>query len=253
MSNNTEVVPGLFFSMNKIEGLYDNVASMERTEHGITLACIITLPEYEASYPENVPVHEIKFEMHHSFLRMYETGLNSIDYKNFPGYMQPEVCCNTQLIVSEIVNSRHRGAFRTMFLHSKAIELFLCFARNTAPENFDCASCRFLGRPVEKEKIVKARELLLKSLQHPPTISELALAAGINQCYLKKGFKELYQTTIYDFIQEQRMLRARLLLNTNRYTVSQVAEEIGFSGVSSFSTAFKKHTGVFPSELLQAL
>ena len=106
-------------------------------------------------------------------------------------------------------------------------------------------------KPTEKEKIFKVKEIILNSLNNPPTIQEISLSIGMNQCYLKKGFKEIFGTTVYEFVQEQRMLKAKLLLSTTDSTVSQVADCIGFSSPSNFSLAFKKFTGVFPSELRQ--
>ncbi|MDQ6609353.1 MAG: helix-turn-helix transcriptional regulator, partial [Bacteroidota bacterium] len=143
------------------------------------------------------------------------------------------------------------GAFRNMFLESKALSLLLCFQKCNTTNQPDCGSCKFLANPIEKEKIIKAIEIILSRLNHPPTIPELSIQIGINQCYLKKGFKELFGTTVYDFVQEQRMLKAKMLLSTTALSVSQVADTIGFSSASNFSGAFKKYAGVFPSELLQ--
>jgi AraC-like DNA-binding protein len=136
-----------------------------------------------------------------------------------------------------------------MFLESKALGLLLCFQKCNTKAQTDCASCKFLVKPLEKDKIFKAKEIILSRLNNPPTIQELSLEVGINQCYLKKGFKEMFGITVYDFVQEQRMQKAKLLLTTTNHTVSQIADQIGFSSISNFSSAFKKHTGVFPSEL----
>ena len=163
--------------------------------------------------------------------------------------MQHDLCPNTQMILHELINCKLLHPLRNMFLESKALSLLLCFQKCYSANENDCASCKFLTKPVEKEKILKAKYIILKQLATPPTIQELSVEIGINQCYLKRGFKEVFGTTIYDFIQEQRMLKAKMLLSTNSLSVSQVAEEIGFSSKSNFSTAFKKYTGIFPSEL----
>lgn len=153
------------------------------------------------------------------------------------------------MILHDILNCKFPGVFRNMYLESKALALLLCFQKCHAANPIDCVSCKFLTKPVEREKILKAKEIILNTLNNPPTIPELSLQIGINQCYLKKGFKEIFGMTVYDFVQEQRMLKAKLLLKQNKYSVSQVADQIGFSSTSSFSNAFKKYAGVFPSEL----
>ena len=113
-----------------------------------------------------------------------------------------------------------------------------------------CDTCKFLNQPHEKEKIFQAREIILQNINQPPTIPELAKQIGINQCYLKKGFKEMFGTTVFDFYQSQRMEHAKYLLYEKGLSVTEVSALLGYSSISHFSTAFKKHTGLKPCELL---
>src|SRR5581483_6698864 len=96
----------------------------------------------------------------------------------------------------------------------------------------------------------KAREILLQQLGEPLTIKELSRKVAINECYLKKGFKALFGTTIFDFYQSERMQYARYLLYEKGLSVTDVSFMLGYSSISQFSTAFKKHTGLKPCELL---
>jgi AraC family transcriptional regulator len=78
----------------------------------------------------------------------------------------------------------------------------------------------------------------------------LSRKVAINECYLKKGFKEMFGTTIFDFYQGQRMEHAKYLLYEKGLSVTEVSVMLGYSSISHFSTAFKKHTGLKPCELL---
>ena len=92
-----------------------------------------------------------------------------------------------------------------------------------------------------------------KGIEHigePITIKELSRKVAMNECYLKKGFKEMFGTTIFDFYQGQRMEHARYLLYEKGLSVTEVSLMLGYSSISHFSTAFKKHTGLKPCELL---
>lgn len=111
-------------------------------------------------------------------------------------------------------------------------------------------TCKFLANESDREKIEKAREILLQHIGEPITIKELSRKVAINECYLKKGFKELYGTTVFDFYQSQRMEHARYLLYEKGLSVTEVSMMLGYSSISHFSTAFKKHTGIKPCELL---
>ena len=56
--------------------------------------------------------------------------------------------------------------------------------------------------------------------------------------------------TIFDFYQDQRMEHAKFLLYEKGQSVSEVSVSLGYSSISHFSSAFKKHTGIKPCELL---
>ncbi len=115
--------------------------------------------------------------------------------------------------------------------------------------NTDSTFSRFLQSEEERGKIIKAREILLEHIGNPITIKALSRKVAINECYLKTGFKEIFGTTIFDFYQSQRMEHAKFLLCDKRQSVTDVSALLGYSSISHFSTAFKKHTGMKPCEL----
>jgi len=118
-------------------------------------------------------------------------------------------------------------------------------------ESSDTVSCKFLENEADRDKIMLAREILIKQIGEPITIKELSRKVAINECYLKKGFKELFGTTVFDFYQSLRMEHAKFLLYEKGLTVTEVSLLLGYSSISHFSTAFKKHTGCKPCELLR--
>ena len=112
-------------------------------------------------------------------------------------------------------------------------------------------TCKFLADPAGRERIYEAREILLKHIGDPITIKELSRKVAMNECYLKKGFKEIFGTTIFDFYQQQRMEHAKYLLYEKGLSVTDISALLGYSSISHFSAAFKKHTGLKPCELLK--
>ena len=60
----------------------------------------------------------------------------------------------------------------------------------------------------------------------------------------------MFGTTIFEFYQSQRMEHAKYLLYEQGQSVTEVSMMLGYSSISHFSTAFKKHTGLKPCELL---
>lgn len=52
----------------------------------------------------------------------------------------------------------------------------------------------------DKQRIFFARDCLLKNIDAPPTLSQLARAAGLNEFKLKKGFKEIFNQTVFEYL-----------------------------------------------------
>lgn len=250
MTTAEKIKDGLQYSIKTLYIRRDNNSCLKRHQDNIALTCEFSGLDCSLTFIDAPVAHDIEFIFHHNYLKSFSLQ-KDFDICQFPDNLQHDICCNTQMILHDIINSKLTGAFRNMFLESKALSLLLCFQKCCIANQTDCASCKFLTKPIEKEKILKARDIILTRLNNPPTIQELSLLIGINQCYLKKGFKEIFGTTVYDFVQEQRMLKAKMLLSTTDFSVSQVADKIGFSSASNFSNAFKKFAGVFPSELQQ--
>lgn len=248
MTFSLQVKKGLHFSLASFPSIKTNSSYLKNTINGVSMLIQFTPSDILNGNDSNALSYEINFNFHHGYLKEFTTEAEN-NLQQFSNDMQHDLCPNTQMILHEIINCKLQHSFRNMFLESKALALLLCFQKCKSTNENDCASCKFLTKPIEKVKIQKARELILNRLSSPPTIQELSVQIGINQCYLKQGFKEMFGVTVYEFIQEQRMLKAKMLLSSNEYSVAQVADEIGFSSKSNFSTAFKKYTGIFPSEL----
>lgn len=158
----------------------------------------------------------------------------------------------SRLVIEQMIHNPYEGILKNIFLQSKAMELLIYssdqFIKNEPEERF---GCRFLTHPEDRLKIIQARDILLEHLDSPITIKELARKVAMNECYLKKGFKAMFGATVYDYFQKERMERAKVLLYENGHSVSEVAVKMGYSCISHFSTAFKKHTGLKPCELLR--
>lgn len=160
------------------------------------------------------------------------------------------LCSRTRSVLDVIMNHKYSGSMENIFINAQTQMLLLYSMDCIAGEGEDVFECKFLTNEADREKIALAREILLEHIGEPLTIKELSRKAAINECYLKKGFKEMYGTTIFDFFQSQRMEHAKYLLYEKGLTVTDVSAMLGYSSISHFSTAFKKHTGLKPCELL---
>ena len=161
------------------------------------------------------------------------------------------LCGKTRMAIEALLNHTYTDTLENIFINAQTQILLLYSMDCMLGEKTESAfACKFLANEADREKIIMAREILLKHIGEPITIKALSRKVAINECYLKKGFKEIFGTTIFDFYQGQRMEHAKYLLYDKGLSVTEVSMLLGYSSISHFSTAFKKHTGIKPCELL---
>jgi len=75
----------------------------------------------------------------------------------------------------------------------------------------------------------------------------------LNEYQLKAGFKEIYGNSVFGlFCWIHKLDHARVLLDTKKYQVNEVAYQLGYTNPSHFIAAFKKKFGVTPKKYLMA-
>ena len=152
-------------------------------------------------------------------------------------------------ILKGLVEHSYHDQQENIFVNAQS-QMLLIQVFDSLEHPAELESAPFLAQPEEREKIEQAREWLLDHIGEPITIKELSRKVAMNECYLKKGFRLMYGTTIFDFYQSQRMEHARYLLYQKELSVTEVSVRLGYSSISHFSTAFKKYTGLNPGYLL---
>ena len=84
------------------------------------------------------------------------------------------------------------------------------------------------------------------------TLSDLAAQFHLSQKYLSRYFKEKFHITISEYIRHLRMTHAKELLETTDLSVTEVAEQSGFSSVSFFIRQFTEANGISPRKWKQS-
>jgi AraC-like DNA-binding protein len=148
--------------------------------------------------------------------------------------------------LAQVLNCPYQGATKRLYLESKALELVaLSLAQSEAGNRKTSPIPRL--RPEDIERVHKARDVLLDNMDAPPSLLTLARRVGLNDFKLKVGFRQVFGTTAFGYLHEQRMEQARRLLEERRLNVTEVACAVGYANPSHFAGAFKRKFGVNPS------
>ncbi|MDB9527192.1 AraC family transcriptional regulator [Oscillatoria sp. CS-180] len=81
---------------------------------------------------------------------------------------------------------------------------------------------------------------------YPPSLLELAQQVGMCDYNLRRGFKEIFNTTVFGYLRDRRMEKAQQLLLDGQLKVATVARTVGYDSPTSFNAAFKHKFGASP-------
>ncbi len=164
-----------------------------------------------------------------------------ISAENLPISLAMHSCIN------DIMACEFTGGLKLLFLQSKCLELLALQA-----QAFELAAKKTekprLKSAYDKERIYYAREYLLANACTPPSLTELAKAAGINEFKLKQGFKETFGNTVFGYLSDYRLMKAKELLADKQVDIKNISNDLGYSSVQHFNKAFSKKFGISPGK-----
>ena len=102
-----------------------------------------------------------------------------------------------------------------------------------------------LGYPVNI--IRRVHDYMETHLDEKLTIPVLSRQFQISATALKNGFRALYGQPLHTWLQNSRIQRAAELLQFSDKNVLEIAQSVGYEGVSQFNVVFKRIYGVSPS------
>ncbi len=148
--------------------------------------------------------------------------------------------------MNAVMRCAENNCLHRIFLAAKMLELlFLDVEQLNKPEELSSPALRI----EDMEKLKLAKEFIGQDIQSPCSLIELAHKVGLNDFKLKKGFKEAFGTTVFGYLSDLRMERAKEMLLKSSLSVSEVAHNVGYKNAHHFTAAFKKKFGYLPSEL----
>ena len=103
-----------------------------------------------------------------------------------------------------------------------------------------------------REKLVRAVEYIQDQLATDLTVSRIAQAVYISPYHFTKLFKQSTGQTPHRYVVEARVRKAKELLSTGKFTISEAAYHVGFVDQSHLTRHFKRVFGLPPKRLLES-
>lgn len=233
---------------------YESISGEELMPHRrLTAGCVKSFiggyKPYKAIFHKNIPIRSIGIEIMPAYYEKYlkenypdehidylEAFRNIDQTNNFPQIIG---------LLRQVWNYKGEGIAAKLFFEAKvaeAISLIVEYNRTY--------------RAVEKMDISKQDIDLLENVtayisdhyNHDIPLVTLCGIACMGSTKLKKLFKNIYGSTITEYIKQRRMSHAEVLLATSSIPIEQISQITGYSNSGRFASNFKKSTGLFPSE-----
>ncbi|MCW3466311.1 helix-turn-helix transcriptional regulator [Chitinophaga nivalis] len=167
----------------------------------------------------------------------------------------PALLCNHNLVITpqmlmvikSIIHCPRTGIFKQLLIEGKVLELLLLQL-----EQFTSHDCRAFCslKKTDIDKIYQARDIIASRPHAPCSLLDLAQLIGTNEFTLKKGFKEIFGTTVFGYLQEIKMEQAHRMILEGK-NINEVADFTGYKHHSHFTAAFKRKFGLAPGKLKQ--
>jgi AraC family transcriptional activator of pyochelin receptor len=157
---------------------------------------------------------------------------------------------NVNMVLHQIFNCPYGGTLKKLYLEGKSLELITHHMASLVAPTISFRTNPKL-RPSDIESIREVKNILERNLENPPSLLSLARQVGVNKSKLSQGFRQIFGTSVFDYLRICRLERARELLESKNMNVTEVAFEVGYAQHSNFTRAFKKYFGINPIDYLR--
>jgi AraC family transcriptional regulator, transcriptional activator of the genes for pyochelin and ferripyochelin receptors len=170
--------------------------------------------------------------------------------------LKKELVCNgdgqlntgMQQAIHNILHNSLTGNLKSLLIEAKVLEIAALQLNEFANQRASDTSMMRM-RNSDIDLFHELRKYLDQHFTDDLSLRGLSKMFGLNEFKLKKGFKQIFNTTVFEYIQELKMNYSRQLLSDRGMFVNEVAGLVGYKNPNHFSTAFKRKFGINPAAL----
>lgn len=243
------------FNLSSVYNFWDN-SYVENGQHYIAGQCshasmsqqLAQVPRVAVDIHLNLATFQGMIGHHHDSLSPEVQRLVAGD-ETLPFSRKRSITPAMQRALQQILNCPFQGVIKQMHLESKSLELIALWLEQASEDVPSPLAMKVLNGD-DRDRIHAAKAILQRQFHNPPTLQALARQVGLNDCTLKRGFRQVFSTTVFGYVCDRRMEHARHLLLQGDMKVEEVAQAVGYASRSRFAAAFRKKFGANPKAYL---
>lgn len=258
-SENDKILPIIFWTSNS--GISQEI-NLEKKLVGLDSPYGIFAPsnniETTFTFPAHVLIKNITITINKDWLSnnlsSEDDYINKYILQKKSYYIFEEITSQmleTITSMENVFNNQFHKSISKIYLNGKTLELLTHFFEKLLERPLNTQTINI--NPVDVENIFKVKSLITNNFVNIPGIAFLAKEAVMNERKMQKCFKQIFGESIYQYALSIKMKEAQKLLETKKYSVSEVGYKVGYSNLSHFTEKFKKHFGINPKEFLSSL
>jgi len=97
------------------------------------------------------------------------------------------------------------------------------------------------------ERLCRARRYIDECYDLPLNLTEISKQACLSRYHFLRLFRDTFATTPHQYLIQRRIEKAKELLCSERFSVTEVCFEVGFQSLGSFSALFRRCVGDAPN------
>jgi AraC-like DNA-binding protein len=145
---------------------------------------------------------------------------------------------------SQIIESNLTGKLKNIFFESKSNELIVLILEQIR-SNYSDEKTEIITKN-DLLKVAEVEQVLINNLAEVPSLLELSDIASMTHTKLNRIFKRVYGNTVFGYLRELRLRKAKELLEIGDMTIADIAYDTGWSSPSHLSREFKDEFGLTP-------
>ena len=205
-----------------------------------------------SNFPANVMFRSLAFKVtKDAFQRILPEAweiMKTLFEDNIPVFYHSHLPAELASLMDDIFHFKKSEFGSNLLVISRGLELFTLLMKSLRKlVNRD----ELHGLHIDDyNRLLKLKDQLLSSFDQRISVEELASEFGISVSKLKRDFKTLFNTSVYQFYTHAKMDEAYRRLKTGKFSVMEVGYDLGYQNLSKFSQMFKKVKGINPKDVL---
>ena len=148
-------------------------------------------------------------------------------------------------VLAAMVHTDFMGMARKIYIKAKVFELLAIQIENYKKRLLNGAG---LLRNKNLRKLYLIKNIVKENLHKNFSLGSLSKEAGLNQVFLNREFIRVFGYSIHEFSIEEKMKKAKMMLENTECLIYQIAEEVGYKNATHFSAAFRRNVGETPKQ-----